>query len=130
MATNSINNFIDQLLAENDARLPDRSSSGRSPEEQAAHARHPGSIEDSVQKMSNHAANLMDAMTAYRADKTAAHIVHGNHADLNAIHEHVKTTLEEVDSSLGLPYSETAPYRTQRYRDDDPPNTDTEYSDI
>jgi hypothetical protein len=120
MATNFINNYIKQLLAEDDSA--EEGDAPIHPADQAAKARHPGTPEESVVQMRSHTKNLSDAIAAYKQDRTAFHAVHGkDHPGANELHDFMKHILkasgEDIDQPLSLP-----PDEIDRFRSDDEKN--------
>jgi len=120
MATNFINNYIKQLLAEDDSA--EEGDAPIHPADQAAQARHPGTADESVVQMRSHIDTLTSAIADYQSDRTAFHKVHGkDHPGDNENHKsmkHVlKTSHDQIDSSLSLP-----PDEIDRFRSDDEKN--------
>ena len=114
MSTRFINNYIQQILTENDA--VEEGDAPIPPHQQAAQARHPGTPEESLKRLGSHIDTLTSAIADYQSDRTAFHAVHGeDHPEADKLHDFMKHVLktgqEQIDQPLSLKRSEIDRFR-------------------
>ena len=116
MSTRFIQNYVRQILAEQDDVPIPPGDQVMVPWEQAAQARHPGTPEESLKRMGSHIDTLTSAIADYQSDRTAFHAVHGeDHPEADKLHDFMKHVLktghDQIDQSLSLKPSEIDRFR-------------------